>query len=147
MKTLKQISLTGLVWLIISCKPSPKPIEYGIDDCQYCKMTIIDKIHGSEMVTKKGKVYKFDAAECMIHFLQGFDPNEIELYLTNSFDHPSQLVDATQAFYLVSENLPSPMGEFLTAFKNEGEAIDILATQGGTLYNWNEIKKILNAKK
>jgi copper chaperone NosL len=31
-------------------------------------MTIVDKVHAAEIVTKKGKVCKFDATECMINY-------------------------------------------------------------------------------
>ena len=35
-----------------------------------CKMTLVDKKFGAEVVTKKGKVYKFDDLNCMIKFYQ-----------------------------------------------------------------------------
>ena len=40
-------------------------------------MTIVDKVHAAEIVTQKGKVYKFDATECMINFMDEFDTSEI----------------------------------------------------------------------
>ena len=57
MQTLKRYLMAVLMLLFFSCNVSPKPIEYGSDGCHYCKMTIVDKVHAAEMVTKKGKVY------------------------------------------------------------------------------------------
>lgn len=110
-----------------------------MDGCHYCKMTIVDKIHAAEIVTKKGKVYTFDSAECMVHFLKEFDSSEVKLYLSNYFSEPEKLIDATKATFLISQNIPSPMGAFLTAFNNKNEAIKIQSEKGGTLYNWEEL--------
>ena len=102
-------------------------------------MTIVDKIHAAEVVTKKGKVYKFDATECMINFMDEFDTSEIALYLSNNFTEPETLIDATKAMFLISKNIPSPMGAFLSAFKNKVDAEKVQSEKEGTLYNWNEL--------
>ena len=107
-------------------------------------MTIVDKVHAAEIVTKKGKVYKFDATECMVNFMDDFDTNEIELYLSNNYTEAESLIDATQATFLISENIPSPMGAFLSAFKNKADAKKMQADKGGELYTWNELLAHLN---
>jgi len=124
---------------MISCNVSPKPINYGSDGCHYCKMTIVDKVHAAEMVTKKGKAYKFDASECMINFLVEFDNSEVELLLTNNYTEPEVLIDATKATFLISENVPSPMGAFLSAFEIKAEAEKVQSEKGGQLYTWDEL--------
>ena len=139
MKTLKIITTLVVLGLLWSCNISPKPIEYGQDACHFCKMTIVDKIHAAEVVTAKGKVYKFDATECMINFLNEFDTSTIALYLSNNFTNPEELIDATQATFLISENVPSPMGAFLTAFKTKDAAKIVLNEKGGKLYSWDEL--------
>ena len=104
-------------------------------------MTIVDKQHAAQMVTKKGKVYNFDAVECMMNQLKEFNENEVALFLANDFDRPGELTDATKATYLISENIPSPMGAFLSAFSEEQAAKNTLDANGGELLNWNELKK------
>ncbi|MEW4923899.1 nitrous oxide reductase accessory protein NosL [Algibacter sp. 2305UL17-15] len=139
MKTLKHYSTIALILMLISCNVSPKPIEYGSDGCYFCKMTIVDKVHAAEIVTKKGKVYKFDATECMINFMDDFDTSEIALYLSNNYTEPEALIDATKATFLISENIPSPMGAFLSAFKNRADAEKTQVEKGGDLYTWTEL--------
>lgn len=139
MKTLKHYIFISLLLLVFSCNVSPKPIDYGSDGCHFCKMTIVDKVHAAEIVTKKGKAYMFDATECMINFRKDFDTSEIELYLSNNYTEPEALIDATEATFLISKNIPSPMGAFLSAFKNEANAKEFQAEKGGDLYTWEEL--------
>ncbi|CAH8281309.1 copper chaperone NosL [Mariniflexile fucanivorans] len=139
MRTLKYFLIMALPLFLISCNVSPKAINYGNDGCHFCKMTIVDKVHAAEIVTKKGKVYMFDASECMVHFMDEFDANEVELYLSNDYNEPEALIDATKATFLISKNIPSPMGAFLSAFKTKAEAEKVQAEKGGTLYTWDEL--------
>jgi copper chaperone NosL len=144
MKTLKKILSLVIVWLLISCNVSPKAINYGEDGCYFCKMTIVDKIHAAEIVTKKGKVYMFDSSECMVNFLKEFDTSEIKLYLSNNYNEPESLINATEATFLISKNIPSPMGAYLSAFKTKDEALKMQSEKGGQTYSWQELIKHLN---
>jgi copper chaperone NosL len=144
MQTLKHYFIFALLLILMSCNVSPKAINYGDDGCQYCKMTIVDKLHAAEIVTKKGKVYKFDATECMVNFLKEFDASKVELYLSTNYKTPEELIDATQATFLISDKISSPMGAFLSAFKVKDEAIMTQSEKGGEVYSWNELLKHLN---
>ncbi len=139
MQTLKHYSIIALLLLLFNCNVSPQAIDYGNDGCHFCKMTIVDKVHAAEIVTKKGKVYKFDATECMINFLEEFQASEIKFYLSNNFSEPEALIDATKATFLISKNIPSPMGAFLSAFKNKADAEQTRKNKEGTLYTWQEL--------
>ena len=129
--------------LLNACSPSPQPIEYGDDMCNFCMMTIVDQQHAAELVTTKGKVFKFDAIECMIQYRDQHSDTEYAFQLVNDYAAPKSLVAAETAHYLVSPALPSPMGAYLTAFAEEDFAQKMLAEKGGTLYNWNDIQQNL----
>jgi copper chaperone NosL len=139
MKTLKHYLIIALPLLFFNCNVSPKPIDYGNDGCSFCKMTIVDKVHAAEIVTKKGKVYKFDATECMINFTKDFDTSQIALYLSNNYTKPAVLIDATKATFLISKNIPSPMGAYLSAFKTKADALEFQAEKSGEIYSWEEL--------
>lgn len=128
---------------LISCEIGPEPIHYGEDGCEYCKMTIVDKQHASELVTSKGKVYKFDAIECMINFRKEHEDIQYALYLVNDFSNPGEMIDATMATFLISENISSPMGANLSAFYAEAAANKVQASHGGNVYNWQEIQPFI----
>jgi len=132
-----------IILLFISCSVSPEKINYGEDHCVNCEMTIMDKRYATEIVTAKGKVYKFDSVECMVEFLKGdkIKNENVKLVLVTPFNHPEQLVDAGTSRVLHCKNLPSPMGKYLTAFKDEAEAAPFKEQFGGDLYSWESLLK------
>lgn len=139
-----RIAVFLFLLLISSCNVGPKPIAYGSDGCHYCSMTIVDRQHAAEIVTDKGKAFKFDSSECMMNHLKDIDQKQVALYLVNDYNQPGELINATKAIYLISEHIPSPMGEFLTAFKTEQEAKDALMTYEGDFLSWEQLKLRFN---
>ena len=141
MKALKNIfAFFLIIVLITSCSIESEPIEYGKDACYYCKMNIVDRQHAAEIVTKKGKAFKYDAIECMMKDIKDRDESEIALFLMTDYSTPGKLVDATKSTYLISENLPSPMGANLTGFEIKENAVKIQEEKTGKLYSWDELK-------
>jgi copper chaperone NosL len=124
-----------------SCSTDPVPIEYDKDQCDLCKMTISDVKFGAEIVTKKGKSFKYDAAECMINAvsLGNMKADDIGGYFVVDAANPKKLIDAFKAVYLISEKFPSPMGADLSAFANKTDAEKFQKTYGGELKTWDDL--------
>ena len=100
---------------------------------------------GQGVETKNGPdIRDWDAVKDCCICMSEFDVNEIKLYLSNNYTEPEALIDATKATFLISENIPSPMGAFLSAFKTEAEAQKFQSEQGGRLFNWNQLLAHLN---
>lgn len=132
------------VVLFASCEVSPQKIEYGADACHFCDMNIVDQKHASQMVSKKGKGFKFDAIECMVHAYQDeLKDTEMALILAVDFNKPGEFIDAKNAGFLVSEKIQSPMGENLSAFESIEAAREAQKEFGGDVFNWNELQKHL----
>lgn len=127
------------VFTIVSCSIKPDPINYGSDGCHFCSMTIVDKQHAAEIVTDKGKSFKFDASECMMNHIKSIDQTTISMFLVNDFNQPGTLIDATEATFLISKNIPSPMGAYLSAFKSKEAAETIQSLNEGELYTWEAL--------
>jgi copper chaperone NosL len=102
-------------------------------------MTIVEPKHAAQLVTKKAKVFSFDAIECLLNYLKEIDQSSVALYLVSDFEQPGNLTDATRATFLVSKNIPSPMGGNLSAFKIADTGQAIKKVHGGTLYSWEEL--------
>lgn len=139
---MKTILITAAVMLLaVSCSVGPQPIHYGEDNCVLCEMTIMDKRYGTEIVTRKGKAYKFDSVECLVDFLKKNekDTAEFKYLLITPFDKPGTLVDARESHYLHSKNLPSPMGLYLTAFADEHTALQFKEDFGGRMFCWKRL--------
>ena len=107
------------VLLMIACEPKPEPLSYNKDACQSCKMTLVDKKFGAEIVTKKGKVFKFDDANCMINYMNEnkMDDRDIAFRLITDYSRPATLIEADNAFYMKSEKIQSPMNSQVAAFE------------------------------
>lgn len=123
-----------------ACSKAPQPIEYGVDACDYCRMSIADDRYGAEIVSTKGRAYKYDAIECMVGAVlekHGVAPSDVAFYYTTDFMNRGTLLDATEAAFLHSDNLPSPMGMNLTSFANRADAEAVREKHGGELLDWD----------
>ena len=142
MRILSFITLFVLVLSVIGCSSGPEPIDYGKDVCSHCKMGISDSKYGAELVTGKGKVFKFDSAECMIDFLNE-DKDKLNdsnaLFLVTDLAAPGELIDAKTAFFLHDREYQSPMGGNLAAFKTRMMADNNQQSADAEIFTWEEV--------
>lgn len=131
-----------LFLFLVSCSKEISPIEYGTDQCEHCRMTITDQKYGAEIISKKGKTFKFDAAECMLNFVNAkkIDANEVGNYFVVNLAEPGKLIDAENAVYLISPNLHSPMGGNISSFADMTTADKFLKENSGVIYKWDELR-------
>lgn len=131
-----------LIFLMLaSCTMQPEPLVYGTDVCHFCKMTLMDNKFGAELVTKKGKVYKFDDMNCFLNFYNsGYETTDDFAHkLVVDFANPGKLIDATNGFYLKSPEIRSPMNAEVAAFERK-EDMDIFKKKWKAIYlGWGEI--------
>lgn len=143
-KTLLTLSIISL--LTISCSTDSVPIVYGEDQCAHCMMTIVQQQYGTEIISKKGKVFKFDAIECLIDYVDkgGIAETEISDEYVTAYTLPEILTPANECYFLHSPMLPSPMGMFLTALQSKDEAEQFRLEYGGNIYSWKDLKNNFN---
>jgi len=131
-----------LCFTLVSCSTGPQPIKLNQDGCASCKMTISDPAYGAEIMTKKGKAFKFDDIHCLLHFIregQVTSDDIQEVYFVN-FTEPHQLLPSAKAFLLQSEALRSPMGSHIAAFDDEGKMDAVSREVNGTVVHWEALK-------
>jgi len=126
--------------LLFSCSIEPSKIEYAKDACHYCKMTIVEETHAAQIVTKKGKPYKYDAIECLLNDFENREEKDIALFLVTDYETPKKLIDAKTATYLISKNIKSPMGANLTAFTQKENAEKYATNGTDKIINWEELQ-------
>jgi copper chaperone NosL len=130
-----------VLFILTGCEVHPVPIEFGKEECSFCKMTIVDRQHAAQLVTKKGKQFKFDAIECMLNSLnQKQNSRDNQIFLVSDYGK-GKMTNAEDATYLISQAIKSPMGAFLSAFSLKKEALTTKDQHGGEIYTWEEIKK------
>ncbi len=126
---------------VVGCSVKPEPIEFGKDACYVCKMTLVDRRFGAELVTKKGKIYKFDDLRCFADFYRsGVVPeSDIHQALVVDFAEAVPLVVSTEAIFVRSDAARSPMGGGVAAFSSTVQANQQLEDWKGQLIQWGEI--------
>lgn len=145
MNKLKFYLLALITFLFIGCSKEPKPISYGEDECEFCKMIVMDKRYGSEMVTAKGKVYFFDSIECLVGFIDNMkmtNSHYHSLWVSNYAD-PGKIIDAEKAVYLKNDLLRSPMGLNVLAVESDVQLKPILREYSGTKLGFNDLFKLV----
>lgn len=129
-----------------SCTSGPEPIRYGTDECFHCKMTLTDKRFGAEIVTHKGKVYKFDDLNCLVNFMKEGTVTEagIAQIVAVDFKKTGSFVDVQQAFFLQNEAIKSPMRGDVASFSDKKDLETVKAEiGGGKEMVWEEVKGAL----
>lgn len=123
------------------CQSGPKPIKFGQDACDFCKMTIADKKFGGELVSSKGKVFKFDDVNCIQDYLATgvFKEEKPTVYLVD-YNATGKLIPASSAVLLQSDELHGPMGGTVAAFENEAAMGTLKGKAGYTIVKWSELK-------
>lgn len=134
-----------LVLALASCSSGPQPIKLGAEPCAFCKMTISDNRFGAEIITKKGRIYKFDDTHCVLGFIKANTINNDDIqdtYLVN-FEEPHNFVAAQKAFLLKNSELHSPMGGNVAAFEDKAkmDEANVNIKGQGTVVTWDEMVK------
>jgi copper chaperone NosL len=130
-----------LLFMLSSCSAQPEPFHYGTDVCHTCKMGIADFKFGMEIITQKGKVYKFDDTGCMIRFLKANNEAEkqVSQLVVINYEKKDDFLDVKKVFFAVSEQVKSPMNFNAAAFESREAAEKFLAGKNGKILSWNEI--------
>lgn len=128
---------------LMSCSTAPQPLVYGKDACHACKMTLMDNRFGAEVITDKGKIYKFDDVNCMLNFLHGdgLKVPELATVLVVDFSKPETLVDAKTARYVKAEAIRSPMASNIAAFETDESVLNFNDSWQGSILDWNELQQ------
>lgn len=135
------VLVAAFAMLSFSCNTKPSPFEPGKDNCHFCKMGITDTRFGAELITKKGKIFKFDDLSCLARFLKagGEEETNISQTLTVLFDQPNEFLDVKKAVFIVSPELRSPMGSNSAGFRDKNSADTYAQGKQAEILNWQQL--------
>ena len=138
------VAAVFLLTFLSSCTATPEPIITGVDQCCYCRMVVSDPRFGAEIITVKGKKYKFDDMHCLLSFIhqQVIHPTEIkEVYLVDYAAAGHPLIQSATSLLLQSEAFKSPMNGNIAAFSEKGKRDQLMEAYKGSSVSWNQLIK------
>lgn len=141
----KSVSLTILVFTIVfnsSCiNKEAQPIQLNIDNCDYCKMTIADGRFGAEVITQKGRVYKFDDISCLDRYVKENKALSFIAKYVSDYATPTVLIPVEKAFYVKHEEIKSPMGGNIAAFSDNKQALKFAEKIAASVIDWTKLNQ------
>ena len=136
------VAMISFVFLA-GCSPGPEALKIGKDNCDFCKMTISDNRYGAEIITRKGKVYKFDDSHCLLSFIRSKTTEKKDgdkVYLAD-FMSAHTLIKADDAFLLQSDFFSGPMNGNIAAFSNADSMKKIAGQYKGDVVTWKQLNQ------
>lgn len=144
LKALPFYKRTAMIFItaffLFACSNSgPQLIQLNTDGCDFCRMTISDGRFAAEVITQKGRVYKFDDIGCMLKYRNEQSDIVFKNYYTNEYLKDNVLIDATTAWYIYHDGFKSPMGSNIAAFSSQKEAHEYAAGVNTSVQKWSEL--------
>jgi len=104
-------------------------------------MGITNKQFASELITSKGKVYKFDSIECMAMYYKNHKKTynkSPELWM-HDYLNPQKWIPLRKAIFMRCQKIHSPMALDLIAVKKQSEVNRIKQKFGGSRIKWKRL--------
>ncbi|RYF79215.1 MAG: hypothetical protein EON98_14870, partial [Chitinophagaceae bacterium] len=98
-----------------------------------------------EIITTKGRIFKFDDAHCINNYLKKgtINQNDIKQTLFIDYNKENTFVDGNTAFFVTSPQLKSPMNSNTAAFSTREEADKKAAETNGKVSDWKALQQAL----
>ncbi len=140
-KKVKGIVPVLFTFFFLSCNSGSEPIKLNSDPCEFCKMTISNGKFGTEFITDKGKVHKFDDIHCMIKYVKENSSIKIQSFYVSDYTKNNNLILAETAFYIKGGEVKSPMMGNCAAFSSENEAKEYAGKLQAEKTTWQDLLK------
>ena len=145
LKKFKKSNTTAVLLVFLSlsffscAKTEAVPIKLNVDSCDFCKMTIADGKYAAEVITEKGRVYKFDDFMCMTNYGKENSNTKIAAYYVNDYSQDNVLIPAKTAFFLSGGTIQSPMRGGIIALSTEKDAKEFGAKLEAEPITWEVV--------
>ena len=141
------ISLSAGLLLVTACGGpqviEPPVLHLGEDICDDCGMIISDPRYAGSYLYETGeKRYKsliFDDIGDMMGHIKDHPEHTIAGMWVHDFE-TEEWIDAESAFYVVSTEIPTPMGHGILAVSSEAQAQKIAADVNGVILDWGHAR-------
>ena len=145
LKKFKKQNIQSALFLLLSitifscANDKAVPIKLNADNCDFCGMSIADGKFAAEVITEKGRAYKFDDISCMMNYCKENSNTKMGAYFVNDFTQDNVLIPAETAFFLSGGAIQSPMRGGIIAFSNEPDAKEMATKLNAEPITWKAI--------
>lgn len=134
------IAAAIILFSLTGCSQKPQPIRYGADGCDFCKMTIMDKKFASQIVTDKGKNFRFDDIHCLLEYRKANNlNNENSTSYVNDYSGENLPIKTAETFFIKNPDLKTPMAGHIAGFSSQKDQEQYLQQHGGNAITWSEL--------
>lgn len=139
------VAFSFVLVTLVACGINDKPqaVELGKDECTGCGMTIEAPKFACEIISNKGKCFKFDDVSCLFHYMneQNLTDSTVAKIYVADYEHPDSLIDIKNAGLVLGNDIKSPMNGGVAAFSNRSHAQAFaLKTHSILLDSWERLK-------
>lgn len=130
-----------MVLFFVACNTTePELVKLNVDNCEHCKMTIADLKFSSELITDKGRIYKFDDLQCLLSYKKEKSISTATYFVADYFN-PRNFVKTDKAFFVSGEKVQSPMNGNIAGFAKKEDAEKFASEKSGILTDWGQINQ------
>jgi copper chaperone NosL len=136
----RSLALAAFATLAACGTSKPEPIAYDSDACGTCRMQISDPRFGAELITRHGRVVKFDSIDCLVAFYkQATAAGDVGSVWVSDFQKPGTFIDATRARFVDLGAGRAPMGRGWAAITTADGAAQLGITDQRSIKQWSDL--------
>ena len=142
--------LTAFCLLLSACspksaEPQPPEIAYGQDMCDACGMIISDAKFAAATLLTSGEALRFDDIVEMVTYHMDHPEAQVKAWFVH--DYPSEAwLRGETAFFVLSDQLQTPMGGGVAAFEKKSEAEAFAVEKDGQVLTLDELRVEVHMK-
>jgi copper chaperone NosL len=118
-------------------EPVPPTIHYGEDMCEFCGMIVSEERFAAGYITPAGQEHIFDDIGDLVQARLKNPEAAAAIFVHEYDDHI--WIKAEIAFYVKSDNLPTPMLSGIAAFASAERARDFAEELNGQVFSFDEL--------
>ncbi len=129
-----------LVLPFLSCvSDSAQPVRLNRDECEECRMTIVDPKFDTQIITGQGRCLKFDDLSCLIRYMKEKEDIKAKKIYVSDYLKEDHFIEAEKAFYIRGGEVKSPMNANIAAFETREEAEEVAKQLKAEIVSWEDI--------
>ncbi len=119
--------------------PAPRPLVEGVEVCDHCHMTMVERRFSAELVSTTGRVTPFDDVGCLAMGVIAADSNRIHSLWVADFLEPDSLVPVDRMVFIRTDSIRTPMHYGIVAVRPGPAADSLVHALAGIRLGWREV--------